>query len=165
MNILPSKLLIQALAQRTQAKLSRCKRACCLVSTPASCCSREDQCTALADRVEIVRLEGSDGKLGEREGGADVRVKCFCDLLVCDLQERLPYAVPCIEDSHPQRVRRGGPMLLDCGKGRGERGSIISWHGEWSCLQLHMLSESWAIRKLWMNIPHRQLPLLHPPSS
>lgn len=118
-------LLVQTLAQCTEAELARRKRACRLVSPPAGRCAREDQRTTLANHVKLVRLEGSDSKLRKCKRGADIRVKRFCDLLVCDLQERLPDTVRSVVDCNAQCMRRRWPVFLDSRERRGQRGRIV----------------------------------------
>ena len=117
MNILSSKLLVQALTQRAQAKLPRRERTRRLVSAPARRRTREDQCTALTCRVELVSFEHGDREPRERECSTDVGVERLRDFLVRGLKERLPDGVARIKDSHTKRVRRGRPELLDRGEG------------------------------------------------
>ena len=105
MNILSSKFLVQALTQRAQAKLPRRDRTRRLVSTPARRCTREDQCTALTCRVELVSFEHGDREPRERERGTDVGVERLRDFLVRDLEERLPDGVARVENSRTKRVR------------------------------------------------------------
>ena len=94
-----SKLLVQALRERSQREFGRRKRGSNHV--PAQCGRRagEEQRAALAVLVERLALERGDRLVRECKCGFDANFQDAVDFVFCDLQEWLPNSEACIEES------------------------------------------------------------------
>lgn len=135
MDILLPKLLVQTLAETPQSELARAEQAGGNVAPPRSSRSSEDQCAFLPrPLIKLVRaltqrvlLERQNRGFSKCERADHVRVRRLLDLLIRDLEERLPHGVACV----PNRdANLGVELCFDCSKGSGELRRIVLLYGE-----------------------------------
>jgi len=138
MNILFPKLLIQALTKAPQRKLARAKQTRRHVPSPRRSRTREDQrpllpraLIALIRLTQRVLLERQNRSFGKSERADHVRVRHTLDLLICDLEERLPHGVARVPYSYADLCAE---FLLYRGERGVEFGWVVFFYGEGSCL-------------------------------
>jgi hypothetical protein len=120
MDIFLPKLLIQALCEGAQRKLSRREHRRGLVPAQRGGRAREQERAALAVLVEGLPLKRADRLARKRKGGLDVRVRRSVQFLLGDLQERLPDPETRVEERYadvgvwPARAHRTERGLHFC---------------------------------------------------
>lgn len=98
-NVLLPKLLVQALRERAERKFGRRERRRGRVATQGGGGAGEEQRAALSPLlVDGLVLERRDRLAGKRKRRLDVRVCHSVDLVLGDLQERLPDAETRVEE-------------------------------------------------------------------
>lgn len=138
MDVLRPELLVQALAERTQRELSRCKRARRHVPAETPRRAREDERAALPLRVDRVLLERGYDLVRERERTMHVRVRDLREVRLGDVEEALAHSDACVPERRADLGRgpvRGPRMLADGAKDVRERLVAVRLDGKCDCLR------------------------------